>query len=199
MTNDPIRAALERLIEDTEYLAKGGEDLDRAWVAIAAGKAALAEQQGEGPSDEDLLQVAINTRLCRFQATAGDPVQYELTEAQINAYARAVLARWGHPAPALNQVFAGPTTGTDVNAPHFRFLTANDLPTQQVEIERLETPPAEGEVAELVEWLKANSSGVYRPAARAAELLQRQEVELQECRQVSAAFEEFNQQRETHD
>ena len=38
--SDSIRAALERLIKDTEYLVKGGEDLDCAWAAIAAARAA---------------------------------------------------------------------------------------------------------------------------------------------------------------
>jgi hypothetical protein len=45
-----------------------------------------------------LIQLAIDTRLYRFQATAGDPIQYEMTEQQIHAFARAVLARWGRPA-----------------------------------------------------------------------------------------------------
>ena len=34
-------------------------------------------------------------------------------------------------------------------------------------------PMADGEVAELCVWLRNNSSGVYRPAARAADLLER--------------------------
>jgi hypothetical protein len=34
-------------------------------------------------------------------------------------------------------------------------------------------PATDGEVAELVKWLRANSSGIYRPAARAADLLER--------------------------
>ena len=34
-------------------------------------------------------------------------------------------------------------------------------------------PPADGEVAELCAWLRNNSSGLYRPAARAADLLER--------------------------
>ena len=51
------------------------------------------------PTDEELIQLAIDTRLYRFQATTGDPVQYEMTEQQVHAFARAVLARWGHPTP----------------------------------------------------------------------------------------------------
>jgi len=63
--------------------------------AVAALDAALAQPEPQGPSDEDLIQLAIDTRLYRFQATAGDPIQYEMTEQQIHAFARAVLARWG--------------------------------------------------------------------------------------------------------
>lgn len=55
----------------------------------------LAVSNSNGPTDEELIQLAIDTRLYRFQATAGDPVQYEMTEQQIHAFARAVLARWG--------------------------------------------------------------------------------------------------------
>ena len=49
------------------------------------------------PTNEELIQLAVDTRLYRFQATAGDPIQYEMTEQQIHAFARAVLARWGRP------------------------------------------------------------------------------------------------------
>jgi len=67
---------------------------------VARARAELAESEGKEPSNEELLQLAIDTRLYRFQATAGDPVQYEMTEQQVFAYARAVLTRWGHPALA---------------------------------------------------------------------------------------------------
>jgi hypothetical protein len=50
-----------------------------------------------GPTDEELIQLAIDTRLHRFQATAGDPIQYEMTEQQVHAFARAVLARYARP------------------------------------------------------------------------------------------------------
>jgi len=58
-------------------------------------RAALATPPPEPPTDEELLQTALDTRLYRFQATAGDPIQYELTEPQLFAFARAVLERWG--------------------------------------------------------------------------------------------------------
>jgi hypothetical protein len=52
-------------------------------------------QMPNAPTDQDLLQVAIDTRLYRFQATAWDPIQYEMTEPQLFAFARALLARYG--------------------------------------------------------------------------------------------------------
>ena len=61
----------------------------------------MTQPKPEGPTNEDLIQLAISTRLYRFQATAGDPIQYEMTEQQIHAFARAVLARFGRPASSL--------------------------------------------------------------------------------------------------
>lgn len=46
----------------------------------------------EGLSDEELLQMAADAQIYRFQATAGDPVQYEPTEPQLINYARAAIA-----------------------------------------------------------------------------------------------------------
>ena len=93
--SNPYRALCAELVEELyehTCLYEGPES-----ELVTRARALLAQPVAEGPSDEDLLQVAIDTRLYRFQATAGDPVQYELTEAQINAYARAVLAKWGGP------------------------------------------------------------------------------------------------------
>jgi hypothetical protein len=99
MSTPDIRAALERLIELEDD--KGpAPAIANAWTdAITRARAALAEPVGEGPTDEKLIQLAIDTRLYRFQATAGDPVQYEMTEQQVHAFARAVLARWGRSTP----------------------------------------------------------------------------------------------------
>ena len=74
-------------------------DDPEAVALLRRARAALAEPESEGPTDEQLIQLAIDTRLYRFQATAGDPVQYELTEQQLHAFARAVLTRWGRPTP----------------------------------------------------------------------------------------------------
>jgi hypothetical protein len=65
--------------------------LDRA-------RAALAEGDGVVVTDEELIELSLDTKLYRFQPTAGDPIVYELSDQQLMAYARAVLARWGNKA-----------------------------------------------------------------------------------------------------
>jgi len=47
------------------------------------------------PTKGEVIQFAMDTRLYRFQATAGEPIQYEMTEAQLIAFARALLEKWG--------------------------------------------------------------------------------------------------------
>ena len=103
MSMTEYRAMCAELVDSVELLlemrAVDAKPMAITEDCVSRARALLAQPVAEGPSDEDLLQVAIDTRLYRFQATAGDPVQYELTEAQINAYARAVLAKWGRPTP----------------------------------------------------------------------------------------------------
>lgn len=81
MTN-PIRAALERLIEALD-------DYEPVWggfpeSALAAARAALAEQQGEGPTLEEVEEL-----LNRFAAFNIECLQGLINDA---------LARWGRPA-----------------------------------------------------------------------------------------------------
>ena len=71
------------------------EKTEKLMDAMAATAAALATLPPEPPTKGEILQIALDTRLFRFQATAGDPFQYELTEAQLFAFARAILERWG--------------------------------------------------------------------------------------------------------
>ena len=99
------RALCAELIEDVRYLIDCVDHdccdpvaLMECREHVSQTRTALAQPQPQGPSDEDLIQLAIDTRLYRFQATAGDPIQYEMTEQQIHAFARAALARWGRPA-----------------------------------------------------------------------------------------------------
>jgi hypothetical protein len=95
MTTPDFRALLQELVTSFEQNCSDYIDI---LDLMDCARAALAEPEGEGPSDEELMQLAMDTRLYRFQATAGDPVQYEMTEQQVHAFARAVLARWGRPA-----------------------------------------------------------------------------------------------------
>jgi hypothetical protein len=42
-------------------------------------------------TDERIVEIALQTRLYRFQPTAGDPIVYEISEQQLLAFARALL------------------------------------------------------------------------------------------------------------
>jgi hypothetical protein len=65
---------------------------------VQRARTALAEGAGVGPTNEELIELSLDTKLYRFQPTAGDPIVYELSDQQLMAYARAVLARWGNKA-----------------------------------------------------------------------------------------------------
>ena len=88
-----IRAALERLVELED--AKGpAPAIANAWTdAIAAARAALAEPVGEGPSDEELLELAENAWI-PFSKSQPHPQGHSWDL----VLARTVLARWGTPA-----------------------------------------------------------------------------------------------------
>jgi hypothetical protein len=89
-----FRALCAELVDELEDWIAFSNEADYALVDRA--RAALAQPEPQGPTEEELIQLAIDTRLYRFQATAGDPVQYEMSEQQVHAFARAVLARWGN-------------------------------------------------------------------------------------------------------
>jgi hypothetical protein len=100
LMTDTYRALCKELVDELEdwiYCDDESEIADTHSL-INRARAALAQPEPVAPSNEALIQLAIDTRLYRFQATAGDPVQYEMTEQQVHAFARAVLARWGTPA-----------------------------------------------------------------------------------------------------
>jgi hypothetical protein len=95
MTTTPdFRALCAELVD-----ACNGTDMSAWWEALDRAEVALATPPPEPPpywpTKGEVIQLAIDTRLYRFQATAGDPIQYEMTEAQVIAFARAVLERWG--------------------------------------------------------------------------------------------------------
>jgi hypothetical protein len=105
-----FRALCEELNGLLEYISDISPHLceDEINNLTNSARAALAQPEPQGPTDEELIQLAnvcihIDTRLYRFQATAGDPVWYEMTEQQVHAFARAVLARWGRPATTGEQ------------------------------------------------------------------------------------------------
>lgn len=114
--------ALARIMDglkphDLHYMTGLPEsDCERIWAVYTA----LTEPQGEGPSDAELLNVA---------ATAIDPYgscgisvgEYEAeTESAVEVYgseliafARVILARWGHPAPVpVSERLPGPVDCT---------------------------------------------------------------------------------------
>jgi len=95
-----FRALCAELVDELEdWIAYGDEaDCADAHAVVDRARAALSQPEPQGPTDEELIQLAIDTRLYRFQATVGDPVQYEMSEQQVHAFARAVLTRWGRPA-----------------------------------------------------------------------------------------------------
>jgi len=98
MMTDNIRAALERLVE----LDKSSPNLDCRWAfkhenAIADAIEALeAEVVGEGPTDEAIISQA-SKFLAYSDAHMGDPAAWEGSDADLLAFARAAIARWGRP------------------------------------------------------------------------------------------------------
>ena len=85
--SDSIRAALERLIARLDETADPDGPVP-AWVdSYCAARAALAEQQGEGPSDKE-LNILWNC--------SGIADEHGNHTGNIFEFARAVLARWGH-------------------------------------------------------------------------------------------------------
>ena len=96
MTTPDIRAALERLHEYA--VAHPEHDTDEL---VAAARAALAEPVGEGPSDEELVELACRQDLAylRSNGRLTSPfLQTEDIREEVIDFARAVLTRWGHPA-----------------------------------------------------------------------------------------------------
>ena len=98
MTN-PYRALCAELVDELEHT----EDWPTRDALLARARALMDQQEPEGPSDEELLRVA---------ATAIDPYEssgialgeyepetecaVEVYGSELIAYARAVLAKWGH-------------------------------------------------------------------------------------------------------
>lgn len=183
-------------------------------------------------TDEELLQITAQAQIYRFQATAGDPVQYEPTEAQLLAAFRAVIAadrarRAAPPAEGeltdyeLEIAYGSAYTPAwdiseycGVHLDGLRAVAAAALakrfppadgevtgrPPLHIAIthQPKTTPPAEGELGELVEALKGDAacckSGQHDLSrltadqlTRAAELLERLAGELATLRSAPHA------------
>lgn len=101
---DPIRAALERLVAAGELAQDCINSLDWWWqmdAAIKAARAALAEKQGEGPSDEEIISEAIRVGLVyrlddELPDVFGSYREDHALNPHILTFACAVLSRWGH-------------------------------------------------------------------------------------------------------
>jgi hypothetical protein len=81
---------------------------------VTRARAALAQPEGEGPSDEELLRVAASaidpyesSGIAIGEYEAETECALEVYGSELIAYARAALARWGTPAIPLPQAGEG--------------------------------------------------------------------------------------------
>jgi hypothetical protein len=165
MTND-YRALCADLLDELELWSSWHDatDLkDRAGAALD-----LAQPVTEGPSADDLRGI-----FYRFCASGDNGLSWIESEEFIQA-ARAVLARWGRPTPPLAAEWEPMPLPGDAEGLDEVFWAQ---PEPQ--------PPADGEVAELVEWSRGQDGGLGRRAihARIAELFQQQVVKIQDLEQ----------------
>ena len=195
MTNPDYRAMCAELADAlAEWRLGGGPPEDTADAELVArARALLAEPEAEGPTDQELLHLYQVATPC-----------YSVEEYKRELdFARAVLARWGRPVTApvpesTDEALANftawfcrnyPGPDTLIHRPEWHapkvFRAASDAlarwgrPTPQ--------PPADGEVAELVEWLHRraaevqaeNCTTIYSPhlLRRVADLLGQTEPE----------------------
>ena len=185
---DTFRALCAELADAlAEWRLGGGPPEDTADAELVArARALLAEPEAEGPTDQELLHLYQVATPC-----------YSVEEYKRELdFARAVLARWGPPVTApvpesTDEALANftawfcrnyPGPDTLIHRPEWHapkvFRAASDAlarwgrPTPQ--------PPADGEVAELVEWLHRraaevqaeNCTTIYSPhLRRVADLL----------------------------
>ncbi len=99
MSSPTIRAALQRLVDlDNSSIIEDGQWATKHENAIADAIEALAtEPVGEGPSDEEIILQA-GKFLAYSDAHMGDPARWEGSDADLLAFARAILAHLTRPA-----------------------------------------------------------------------------------------------------
>ena len=91
----PYRALCAELVNDLEEYGEAVVDAGVGWVdpdtreLLIRARALLAQPVAEGPTDEELL------RLAREWNSGFESIELHFAA----DYARAVLARWGHPTP----------------------------------------------------------------------------------------------------
>jgi hypothetical protein len=106
MTID-YRALCKELVDELEdWIAYGDEaDIADAHLLVDRARTALAQPEAEGPTDEELLQIAASS-IAPYESCGIHIGEYEAeTERAVEVYgselitfARATLARWGRPA-----------------------------------------------------------------------------------------------------
>jgi hypothetical protein len=98
MSDRELHALFEAHADELSY--GDGTALCMTWEAFeAAARALLAEAQPEpqGPTDEELLEAA--AKALGYKSIPSDETCLTAEASELLAYARAVLARWGRPAP----------------------------------------------------------------------------------------------------
>ena len=106
---DTFRALCAELLDEAIYLGSLPYEQDPDPDLIARARAALAQPEPQGPTDEELLDLMPKTMRDEFSYAA--KVSSDATGGQVKPgifrvclnhsaleYARAVLARWGRPA-----------------------------------------------------------------------------------------------------
>jgi len=91
-TTPDFRAELSLLVD---ACTTTGESLDVYWAAVGRAHAALAEPEGEGPTDAELLAQAAESLGYERIPLDHEGGAAEAYACELLAFARAVLARWG--------------------------------------------------------------------------------------------------------
>ena len=99
-------AELVELCTPVDSIPQLAERLQKLNALADRARALLAEPEAEGPTDEELLDLADDSDLDRFEGERSYPDgtvikegYWEAWDHQLLAFARAVLARWGRPTP----------------------------------------------------------------------------------------------------
>ena len=141
-------AELVEKLDEVDRLLHGAQYVEHPLTYRA--RTALAQPEPEGPTQRQLFQLA-----AEFWPEGGEPTQAV-------PFARAVLARWGRPAPLpTDELLQAYQSGR------------RDAEADAQQAAEAAQPVADGEVAELVAYLRADTRGSYHTNQRIADLLER--------------------------